>query len=235
MILQLGEVDCGHVIWVRAEKYGQSIDAQLRASIDAYFGFVDELIESGFQRMIITGATLPTISDDDMEGEVLLARASVDASQRDRTDLTLAYNHALNDNARERGLPFVDVADDILDPATGIVDPRFKNPMVGDHHMNKHMGAIYWGLRLRPAIAHYQTLLPDRREWITVRNTVAKAYPANSQQMVEGTFRTVEKGERISGDFLGELDEYYILDSPEISGISQPILRLIHKTHVKQL
>ncbi len=36
-VLQMGEVDCGFVICYRAEKYGESVEAQMQASVDAYF------------------------------------------------------------------------------------------------------------------------------------------------------------------------------------------------------
>src|SRR5208282_5950221 len=32
-VFQLGEVDCGFVIWHRAEKYGEGVERQLNASI----------------------------------------------------------------------------------------------------------------------------------------------------------------------------------------------------------
>lgn len=56
-VLQMGEVDCGFVIWYRAEKYGESVEAQMQASVDAYFEFVDELIAAGHSTVVITGAT----------------------------------------------------------------------------------------------------------------------------------------------------------------------------------
>ncbi len=37
VVIQLGEVDCGFVIWYRARKYAESIQMQMQQSIDAYF------------------------------------------------------------------------------------------------------------------------------------------------------------------------------------------------------
>lgn len=89
IVIHLGEVDCGYVFWHRNVYNGEDIRQQIIDSTSAYFGFVDELLGLGFQSIVITGATLPTISDDDIEGEVVQKRSSVKISQRDRTDLTL--------------------------------------------------------------------------------------------------------------------------------------------------
>ena len=35
VVIQLGEVDCGFVIWYRAEKYRESIDKQFKESVSA--------------------------------------------------------------------------------------------------------------------------------------------------------------------------------------------------------
>ncbi|WP_216351889.1 hypothetical protein [Brevundimonas sp. LM2] len=69
-VLQLGEVDCGFVIWYRAEKLGDSIEAQMLASIKAYFGFVDELLCAGYPTVVVTGAVIPTIRDGELGVEV---------------------------------------------------------------------------------------------------------------------------------------------------------------------
>lgn len=34
-VFQLGEVDCGFVIWIRAQRYGESVDEQLETSLRA--------------------------------------------------------------------------------------------------------------------------------------------------------------------------------------------------------
>src|SRR5699024_6294695 len=99
IIMHLGEVDCGFVIWYRASKYGEPVENQLRQSIDAYFEFVDELIADGFQNIIVTGATLPTIADDDQVGEVVMQRSAIEATQSERTELTHVYNSRLKDSA----------------------------------------------------------------------------------------------------------------------------------------
>lgn len=48
LVIHLGEVDCGFVIWYRALKYNESIENQVSESINAYFEFVDELVRKAF-------------------------------------------------------------------------------------------------------------------------------------------------------------------------------------------
>lgn len=153
VVLQLGEVDCGYVIWYRAQKYDDSIESQLEASIATYFAYVDELRSAGFTRIVVTGATLPTITDSDQTGEVVVKRSGIAATQRERTDLTFRYNARLRDEAGRRGLCYTDVTDDVLDPATNLVRSAFRNRTPTDHHMNYPLAAAVWGARLDACFA----------------------------------------------------------------------------------
>lgn len=101
VVFHLGEVDCGYVIWYRAEKYDEPVEVQMMHSVEAYFEFIDELRDMGFHRIIITGATLPTITDDDQIGEVVIKRSAITATQKQRTELTLRYNEELCTRAEQ--------------------------------------------------------------------------------------------------------------------------------------
>jgi hypothetical protein len=143
-VIQLGEVDCGFVIWWRAKKYSEPIDMQLEQSIAAYREFVDKLLRAGYSRIVITGATMPTIQDGQDWGEIANARREVTASLQERTDLTRRYNAALSKLAAERDLPFVDIGDLVLDPATGLIAEKFRHPNKADHHLNPELVAPLW-------------------------------------------------------------------------------------------
>ncbi|MDE1146600.1 MAG: SGNH/GDSL hydrolase family protein [Azospirillaceae bacterium] len=153
LAIQVGEVDCGHLIWRRVEK-GWTLDEALAASLAGYQGFLDELHGMGFHKIILTGAILPLLSDDQIaDGDE--ARRTVLVSQRDRTDLTLRYNAALRDIAHERGLRYVDITDDLTDPATGMADPAYRHPHPGDHHLELERGAYCWAMALAAALVDY--------------------------------------------------------------------------------
>lgn len=143
-VIHLGEVDCGFVIWYRAQKYGESVDTQFAQSVDALLAFVDELRQLGYDRIVLTGATLPTILDGQAWGDVANARREVTATLKERTDLTLRYNARLREGAAARGLPFVDLTDDVLDPATGLVSKTFRHPDPRDHHLDPEKIGPLW-------------------------------------------------------------------------------------------
>ncbi|MGC2855048.1 hypothetical protein ACM64Y_06205 [Novispirillum sp. DQ9] len=157
VVLHLGEVDCGFVIWYRAAKYGEDVHDQARASIASYFAFVDELLAEGRFHVVVTGATLPTLRDGDGGGEgggeVANLRKEVTATLAERTALTLWYNMLLRTNAAQRALPFVDMASQAIDPATGVVKDWFRHPNPRDHHMHTLRAARLWGRLLRPVLA----------------------------------------------------------------------------------
>jgi hypothetical protein len=143
-VVQLGEVDCGFVIWWRASKHNESGEAQLEHSIAAYGEFIEKLLRAGYPKIVVTGATVPTIQDGQDWGEVANARREVSASLQERTALTRRYNAALRRLALERDLPFIDIGDLVLDPATGVVADRFRHPDKTDHHLNPKLVGPLW-------------------------------------------------------------------------------------------
>lgn len=133
VVFQLGEVDCGFLIWYRAKEHGKSVESELEETLDHYTQFLGELRVRGFERVIALTAPLPTVRDaHDWKGR-LHARRHIDVSQRDRTDLTLRYNEQLA--RRADGFTVLDVTTPTLDPVTRLVAPEFVRPDPSDHHM----------------------------------------------------------------------------------------------------
>lgn len=147
-VIQLGEVDCGFVMWWRRQTYGECLEAQLQASLAAYAGFVDLLLAAGYPRLVITGAVPPTIRDGQIWGRVARARHEVTASQRERTELTLRYNQALAEMAARRTTAYIDISADILDAETGLVAETYRNPDPRDHHLHPIKSAHLWAVAI---------------------------------------------------------------------------------------
>lgn len=147
-VIQLGEVDCGFVIWWRAAKYGEPVADQLNKAVASYFDLVDHLIESGYPTVVVTSATLPTIRDGVRLGEVAHRRREVTASLVERTQLTLAFNAALAKQAKARKLPFLDVSKAMLDRKTGVVDEKFLHADPTDHHLRPRRAGRVWARAL---------------------------------------------------------------------------------------
>ncbi|OYD81040.1 hypothetical protein [Azospirillum brasilense] len=143
-VIQLGEVDCGFVIWWRAQKHGDCVERQLADSVAACAAFVDDLLDAGYPTLVLTGAVLPTIRDGQSRGKVARARHEVTATLRQRTELTHRYNARLRHEAEARGLPFVDITPRITDPESGLVAEEFRNRNPRDHHLEPVRAAEVW-------------------------------------------------------------------------------------------
>ncbi|MEG3176389.1 hypothetical protein U1872_09120 [Sphingomonas sp. RB3P16] len=147
-VIQLGEVDCGFVIWYRATKNAEPVEDQLEAAVAGYFSFVDELLDKGYPTVVVTGAVPPTIRDGQAWGDVANARREVTASLLERTRLTQRYNERLRQEATSRGLCYVDLLDSVLNAQTGVLDDKWRHPDPTDHHLDPAQVSILWADRL---------------------------------------------------------------------------------------
>jgi len=147
VLIHLGEVDCGFVIWWRAQKYGESVERQLKESIDAYRQFLIEVMERGFVRLCIAGASLPTIRDEVNMSGVANKRAEISVSIRQRTDLTLRYNRLLHETAKNLGINYFDISDAVLDRSSNLVHDFFRHPNESDHHLDKQKVVGIWATK----------------------------------------------------------------------------------------
>ncbi|WP_321952370.1 hypothetical protein [Paraburkholderia bannensis] len=153
IVVHLGEVDCGFVMWWRAQQNGESVEAQFRESLAAYREFLVDVRDMGFTRLCVTGASLPTIGDGVNMGEVANKRSEISVSLHDRTALTTRYNKALAELAAELDLRYFDVAEATLDRSSGLVHEFFKNPDPTDHHLDKSRVAGIWALSCNAFVA----------------------------------------------------------------------------------
>ncbi len=137
VLLQLGEVDCGFLIWHRAQRKGLSLDEQLANSLDSYASFIERVAGMGFARLTVLSVPLPTISDlrSEWTGQVANMRREVTATKAERTALTLRFNRGLEQRCAALGVLFVDATSGQLDPSTGLIDPGFLRKNNRNHHL----------------------------------------------------------------------------------------------------
>lgn len=135
VVICLGEVDCGFVIWYRSEKYQDSIANQLERSLQGYTELV-MLIRQHTRHVFIASTPLPTIPDSLPVGAIAHARAEVATPILERTKLTIEYNHRLREIAKSAHSIFLDFERETLDSTTGIVRSDFLNDDPSDHHLN---------------------------------------------------------------------------------------------------
>jgi hypothetical protein len=130
-ILQLGEVDAGFVIWYRAQKYLASVESMLEQTVERYAAFIRRMRALG--RVIVVGAPLPTIPDEQPCGQVANLRKEIDVSQRQRTELTLQFNTRVEQACAAEGADFIGLDADSLD-ANRRVKKELLNRDPCDHH-----------------------------------------------------------------------------------------------------
>jgi hypothetical protein len=149
LLFMLGEVDCGYLIWYRAARFGVSVHEQMRASVDNYTRFLDELRSQGRRRIVVASVPPPTIRDDQPWGEVATARREVHATLQDRTDLTHVYNENLREWASTSGCQMLDYEGDVVDASTGLVREELRSSDPLDHHVEPDAFSRILAVRLR--------------------------------------------------------------------------------------
>jgi hypothetical protein len=133
-ITLLGEVDTGFVIWYRAKKHGINVEDMLETTVLNYIDFIEKIPID--KHVIIIGAPLPTIQDDQDWGEISNARKEVTASQRQRTDLTLQLNQRMESYAKKSGVMFVNLDAESLSH-NGVLKEELLNSNRENHHYDK--------------------------------------------------------------------------------------------------
>lgn len=154
ILIMLGEVDCGFVIWVRSKRYNISVDDQINISINNLFTFVDNIIASKNytnKDIIICGSVLPTIKDSTNKKFLNGARAEVDVSQLERTKKTIEYNNMLKINCHKYGYNYIEIVNDIIGK-DDIVRDEFLNYNSADHHLDNEKTYKLWLSKLKNII-----------------------------------------------------------------------------------
>jgi hypothetical protein len=131
VLVLLGEVDTGFVIWYRAEKYKAEVSEMLLTALTSYQSFLTLLRDQ--RRVICLSAPLPTITDGQEWGAVANARRDVRASQLERTMLTIGFNESMRKFCESNGIEYLDFDDESIGKE-GLVDSKLLNSNPLDHH-----------------------------------------------------------------------------------------------------
>lgn len=139
VVVMLGEVDTGFVIWYRAYKYDAPVSEIFTKTLLTYGQFL-KLVKARGLSPICVSAPLPTIQDGTAWGEVANQRKSVSATQRQRTELTLAFNEEMERLCRAEGIPYLGL-DACSLGEDGLVKTELMNRNPFDHHYDKRVFA----------------------------------------------------------------------------------------------
>ena len=146
IMIMLGEIDCGYLVWVRSKKYNISVESQINLCIKNIKTFIyNILLKNGYtpKQIILCGAHLPTIKDNTdpiyLKGE----RKEVDVSQNERTLKTLEYNKRLKYISRINGFKYIDITKYIIGE-DGLIKDYYLNSNPGDHHLENSKIVNFW-------------------------------------------------------------------------------------------
>jgi hypothetical protein len=147
VVVHLGEVDTAYTIWKRAERHGQNPRWMMKMAVERYWEFLQELHAE--RPLVVLGACLPTLADQAAPGDdVASTRSGVQASQQDRTALTLAFNAQVAERCSAAGIPFWDSSSVALGP-DGVVRDEWTNRPRHDHHYARKPFARWLVAQLR--------------------------------------------------------------------------------------
>jgi hypothetical protein len=134
IILMLGEVDTGFVIWYRAKKYNTNVKEMFNLAVKNYVDFIDKA--KTYAKVTVISTPLPTITDDNDWGEVANLRKEVKVSQKERTKLTIEFNKAIERFCLTRNVTFINLDKESLGN-NGLVKKELLNKNPNDHHYNR--------------------------------------------------------------------------------------------------
>jgi hypothetical protein len=150
VIISLGEVDTGFVIWYRVEKFGADLTLMLERTVEAYTRFLQQLA-GHCQDLIVYSAPLPTIEDGNDWGGVANLRREIQASQVERTALTLRFNQKVEAYCGYHDITFINLDSECLGE-NGIVKAGMMNKDPRDHHYDEEQYALLLMRRLNGVI-----------------------------------------------------------------------------------
>jgi hypothetical protein len=150
VILCLGEVDTGFVIWYRVEKFGADLSSILERTVEAYTRLIQRLA-GHCETLIVYSAPLPTIADDNDWGEVANLRKEIRATQKERTALALRFNQKVEAYCGYHDICYLNLDAECLGE-NGLVKVGLMNGDPHDHHYDEEKYALLLAGRLHGLI-----------------------------------------------------------------------------------
>ncbi len=135
VLVHLGEVDCGFLMWVRAERNGISIEDQTELTLSNYFSLLSKIGEITTDVFVLS-IVPQTIKDGSFIENVANLRGHISATQKERTALSIQMNRRLHGFAGQHNLRFIDLDSELIDQVTGVVKDFYLNENAADHHLS---------------------------------------------------------------------------------------------------
>jgi hypothetical protein len=133
ILIQLGEIDCSFLLWKKLETSSLSMEELLDKSINGYRRLILKLKEMD-KNIIITGAVLPTIKDNQKNPDNISIRNSINTTQLERTILTYEFNNRLKQLAFKNNIKYIDISNDCINETTKVIDDKYIRKQIDNHH-----------------------------------------------------------------------------------------------------
>lgn len=218
LIFQLGEIDCGILIWLKSKRSNISINEQLDLSLKSYSNFISNVKKLGYVNIVITSATLPTINDTDSIGEIIsLRRQQVDASFFERTELTLKFNQKLLEMCNQIGVTFIDSTKNFINQETKLCDSKFRNKNKSDHHMDNLQASLIWSNMLIKYLFNKHNIKSNSVKYKCVSDSFIKMHKLSISKLTPTMYIPIESGDVVEGDLCTYDDNYISLRNIKIN------------------
>lgn len=175
VIVMLGEVDTGFVIWYRAQKHGSAVAQMLQLAVDNYQKLIRDIRQT--RQVICISTPLPTIRDGMDWGEVANLRKEVKASLAERTQLTIDFNRLMENFCASEGINYLNL-DRLSVDESGRLNESLRNSDPSDHHYDPTAHAMMIAPLLAPLLeACSQAAEPVPGEKPAVENQSPRVQP----------------------------------------------------------
>ena len=147
VIVMLGEVDTGFVIWYRAKKHGAPVGVTAEKTLAVYSSF----LKSIDLEVVCVSAPLPTIEDGNNWGEIANARKEISATQAERTALTLDFNRRMQAICEANNIAYLMLDGESLGE-NGLVKEDLLHDDSSNHHYDRDAYAALIAAKLAPLL-----------------------------------------------------------------------------------
>jgi hypothetical protein len=135
ILIQLGEIDTAFILWKKIQDNNLTMRESIRLSIIGYEKLIEYIVSLN-KEIIITGVVLPTLKDGQIADKNVRLRNTINASQKDRTEMVIMFNEELKKISEKYKLHYIDITSDTLDLKTGTIKHKFTRENKSDHHQN---------------------------------------------------------------------------------------------------
>jgi hypothetical protein len=132
VIINLGEVDFGFVIFYRHEKNKIPIEQSIKKTINYYFNFINKISKN--KDVLCISCPLPFMQNNDFRETDYNLRSKIKANLNTRIKLSVLFNKEMQRKCNEIGVNYLNLDSEILNKDGYVKKELIKKKK--DHHYN---------------------------------------------------------------------------------------------------